>query len=75
MMIDVYPGKSKKILGITIKDNSNAAKKFDYFVNDYFLNTITKGEEDLNYLNTLETRNKNSKNFLVHKNWINKLDL
>src|SRR5918994_853432 len=74
MMIDIYPGKPKKNLGITIRDNTNAAKKFDYFVNDYFLNAITKGEEDLNYLNTLEIRNKYSKNFLIHKNWINKLD-
>jgi len=64
----------KKNLGITIRDNTNAAKKFDYFVNDYFLNAITKGEEDLNYLNTLEIRNKYSKSFLIHKNWINKLD-
>ena len=74
MMIDVYPSKSKKNLGINIRGNTNAAKKFDYFVNDYFLNAITKGEEDLNYLNTLEIRNKYSKNFLIHKNWINKLD-
>ena len=74
MMIDIYPGKPKKNLGITIRDNTNAAKKFDYFVNDYFLNAITKGEEDLNYLNTLEIRNKYSKSFLIHKNWINKLD-
>ena len=27
MMIDVYPDNSKKILGITIKENINAAKK------------------------------------------------
>ena len=74
MMIDIHPGKPKKNLGITIRDNTNAAKKFDYFVNDYFLNAITKGEEDLNYLNTLEIRNKYSKSFLIHKNWINKLD-
>jgi beta-glucosidase len=74
MMIDVYPSNSKKILGITIKDNIDAAKKFDYFVNDYFLNAVFKGEEDINYLNTLEIGNKNSKNFLIHKNWINKVD-
>jgi beta-glucosidase len=74
MMINVCPAKSKKKLGKTIKDNTNAAKKFDYFVNDYFLNALTKGEEDLNYLNTLEIGNKYSKDFLIHKNWINKLD-
>ena len=77
MMINVCPAKSKKSLGITIKDNENninAAKKFDYFVNDYFLNAIIKGEEDVNYLNSLEIGNKYSKNFLIHKNWINKLD-
>ena len=74
MMIDVYPDNSKKILGITIKENINAAKKFDYFINHYFLNAIIKGEEDINYLNTLEIGNKDSKNFLIHQNWINKVD-
>ena len=54
MMINVCPGRSKKFLGITIKDNANAAKRFDYLVNDYFINTITKGYEDVNYLKTVE---------------------
>jgi beta-glucosidase len=74
MMIDVSPGKSKKFLGITIKDNANAAKKFDYFVNDYFINAITKGYEDVNYLNTLEIGNKYNKDFLIHESWIDKID-
>jgi hypothetical protein len=45
-MINVCLGKSKKFLGITIKDNTNADKRFDYFVNDYFINTITKAIKD-----------------------------
>ncbi|MGZ5510994.1 MAG: family 1 glycosylhydrolase [Nitrososphaeraceae archaeon] len=57
-----------------MKDNANAAKRFDYFVNDYFINTITKGYEDVNYLNTLEIGNKYNKDFLNHESWINKVD-
>ena len=72
MMINVCPANSKKYLGTS--NNTNGAKKFDYFVNDYFLNAIIKGEEDVNYLNTLEIGNKYSKNFLIHENWINKID-
>ena len=45
-MINVCSGISKKVLGITIKDNANAAKRFDYFVNDDFINTITKALKD-----------------------------
>ena len=74
MMIDVCPGKSKKYLGITIKDNDNAAKSFHDFVNDYFLNAITKGEEDVKYLNTLDIGNKYNKDFLIHESWIDKID-
>ena len=77
MMISISPATSKNFLGISINNNDNnisAAKKFDYFVNDYFLNAIIKGEEDVNYLNTLDIGNKYSKDFLIHKNWINKLD-
>ena len=44
-----------------------AAKRFDYFVNDYFINAITKGYEDVNYLNTLEIGNKYNKDFLIQK--------
>ena len=45
-MINVCPDKSKKFLGITIKNNANADKRFDYFVNDYFINAITKALKD-----------------------------
>jgi hypothetical protein len=66
MTISVCLGKSKKFLGITVKDNANAAKRFDYFVNNYFINVITKGYEDVNYLNILEIGNKYKKDFLIH---------
>ena len=72
-MMYVVPSRSKKIFG-TNKDNVKAAENFDYFVNDYFINAITKGEEDINYLNTLQIRNKSSKDFLIHEEWKNKLD-
>jgi beta-glucosidase/6-phospho-beta-glucosidase/beta-galactosidase len=35
---------------------------------------VVNGEEDLNYLETLERYNKESTNFKIHKNWINKTD-
>ena len=43
-------------------------------MNDYFINTITKGYEDVNYLNTLEIGNKYNKDFLIHESWINKIE-
>lgn len=52
----------------------NAAKNFSYFMNDYFLNAIINGEEDLNYLDTLERGNKSSTNFIVRDKWKQKLD-
>jgi beta-glucosidase/6-phospho-beta-glucosidase/beta-galactosidase len=51
-----------------------AAKNFSYFINDYFLNAIMNGEEDVNYLNTLERYNKDSKNFCVYNRWKQKTD-
>jgi len=38
------------------------------------INAVVDGEEDLNYLETLERHNKESTNFKIHKNWINKTD-
>ena len=54
--------------------NFDAAMNFSYFMNDYFLNAIINGEEDLNFLDTLERYNNSSKNFIVHNNWKQKVD-
>jgi hypothetical protein len=40
----ISPAKTTKILGVTIKDNAEAAKNFDYFINDYFINAVTNGD-------------------------------
>jgi beta-glucosidase/6-phospho-beta-glucosidase/beta-galactosidase len=74
LMTEVIPTQSSKILGMTTKDNTEAAKNFAYFVNDYFINAVINGEEDLNYLNTLQRKNKDSDAFIIHKNWKNKAD-
>jgi beta-glucosidase/6-phospho-beta-glucosidase/beta-galactosidase len=64
----------RKILGMTTKDNIEATKNFVYFVNDYFINAVINGEEDLNYLNTLQRKNKDSDDFIIHQDWKNKSD-
>ena len=74
LMMAVSPAKSEKVLGISTGDNDKSAKNFDYFINDYFLNAIINGEEDLNYLNNLQRNNKNSKDFLLHTDWKDKAD-
>jgi beta-glucosidase/6-phospho-beta-glucosidase/beta-galactosidase len=74
LMMEVIPAEPIKILGITTKDNTEAAKNFAYFVNDYFINAVINGEEDLNYLNTLQRKNKDSEDFIIHKDWKNKSD-
>jgi beta-glucosidase/6-phospho-beta-glucosidase/beta-galactosidase len=74
LMMEVIPAGQSKIFGITKKDNIEAAKNFSYFANDYFINAIINGEEDLNYLNTLQRSNKNSDEFIVHEDWKNKAD-
>jgi beta-galactosidase len=51
-----------------------ASNRYDYFINDYFLNAVVKGEEDLNYLNNGKIQDKTSSNFIVHQDWKNKLD-
>jgi beta-glucosidase len=60
--------------GIIVNVNTEAARNFGYFVNDYFLNAVIKGEEDLNYLETLQRHNKDSPNFILHNDWKNKTD-
>jgi beta-glucosidase/6-phospho-beta-glucosidase/beta-galactosidase len=73
-MVAVCPAEPTKLFGATPKNNQCAARNFDYFINDYFMNAIVNGEEDLNYLDTLEIHNKDSKNFIVHERWKNKVD-
>jgi beta-galactosidase len=51
-----------------------AARNFSYFINNYFLNAVMNGEEDVNYLNTLERYNKDSGNFRVNSRWKQKTD-
>ena len=51
-----------------------AAKNFSYFINNYYLNAVMNGEEDVNYLNTLERYNKDSSNFRVNSRWKQKTD-
>jgi beta-glucosidase len=72
-MLAVSPARPTKIIGATLK-NTEAAKNFSYFVNDYFINAVVNGEEDLNYLDTLERYNKDSNNFILHNNWKKKAD-
>ena len=43
-------------------------------MNDYFLNAVINGEEDVNYLNTLKIHDKSSEDFITHDNWKNKVD-
>jgi beta-glucosidase len=74
LMLAISPARPTKIMGATIKKNTEAAKNFSYFVNDYFINAVVNGEEDLNYLNTLERHNKDSNNFILHDKWKNKTD-
>ena len=73
-MVAASPAEPTKMIGATINDNIRAAANFDYFVNDYFINAVISGEEDLNYLNTLQRHNKDSKDFIVHEEWKNKSD-
>jgi beta-glucosidase len=74
LMMEVIPAVQTKVFGLATKDNIEAAKNFSYFANDYFINAVINGEEDINYLNTLQRRNKNSEEFIVHEDWKNKTD-
>ncbi len=73
LMVIAQPLESGSVLKFGA-GNINAAKNFSYFMNDYFLNAIINGEEDLNYLDTLERYNKSSTNFIVHNKWKQKVD-
>jgi beta-glucosidase len=74
LMMEVIPAEQSKIFGITTNDNIEAAKNFSYFTNDYFINAVIDGEEDLHYLNTLQRGNRISEEFIVHEDWKNKVD-
>ena len=74
LMMFIIPGRPKNILDGKIKNNDKAAKNASYFLNDYFLNAVVNGEEDLNYLNTLKIHDKTSDYFVIHDNWKNKVD-
>jgi beta-glucosidase len=73
-MLAVGPAEPNLLSGATVTNNQEAAKNFDYFINDYFINAVVNGEEDLNYLDTLQRYNKKSSNFIVHERWKNKTD-
>jgi len=72
-MLAVSPARSPKISKGNTK-NIEAAANFDYFINDYFINAVVNGEEDLNYVNTLQRYSKENNDFIVHQEWKNKLD-
>ena len=67
-MVSVSPDKSSWLFGLSQKRNSQAAENFRYFINDYFLNAVIKGEEDLNYLETLKKSVRNNNKFVVKRN-------
>ena len=74
LMMSTVPAKPNNIIAARINSNNQAAKNVSYFLNDYFLNAVINGEEDLNYLNTLKIHDKSSKNFIIHDSWKNKVD-
>ncbi len=74
MMMEVERASPRRIFNVLMGDNVEAANRFDYFINDYFLNAVINVEEDINYLNTLQRYNKTSKDFVIHPEWCNKLD-
>jgi beta-glucosidase len=75
LMMYIIPAKPKNIFERRIiNKNSRAAQNTSYFLNDYFLNAVVNGEEDLNFLNTLKIHDKTSKDFIIHDHWKNKAD-
>jgi beta-glucosidase/6-phospho-beta-glucosidase/beta-galactosidase len=52
--------------------NTIAASNFDYFLNDYFVNAVTKGEEDTNYLESAGS--DQGINVTIHNDWKHHLD-
>ena len=71
LMLSINPLKSYRIFD---KNNIEAAKKFSYFTNDYFINAVVKGEEDVHYLESCKIRNTNNIDFIFHSNWKDKAD-
>jgi beta-glucosidase len=74
LMMYIVPAKPNNTLARRIINKNNRAAHSTYFLNDYFLNAVVNGEEDLNYLNTLKIHNKASKDFIIHDDWKNKVD-
>ena len=74
LMMSTVPAKPNNIIAARINSNNQAVKNVSYFLNDYFLNAVINGEEDLNYLNTIKMHDKESKDFLIHDSWKNKVD-
>jgi beta-glucosidase len=71
LMLSVNPLKSYSIFN---KINIQSANRFSYFANDYFINAVVKGEEDINYLESCKIRDTKSNNFIYYSNWENKTD-
>ncbi|HJT49912.1 MAG TPA: family 1 glycosylhydrolase [Nitrososphaeraceae archaeon] len=74
LMIYIVPATPNNSIAARLNNNNQAAKNASYFLNDYFLNSVVHGEEDLNYLNTLKIHDNSSKNFIIHDSWKNKVD-
>lgn len=73
LMMTVKPVTRNRLMDRGL-NNVETAKRFSYFINDYFINAVTKGEEDINYLKTMQIHDKNSRDFLIHEKWKNKTD-
>ncbi len=57
--------------------DAEAARNLDYFFNDYFLNAIVNGEEDVHYLNSspcCTPQDRSSPEFIIHPEWRNAVD-
>jgi beta-glucosidase/6-phospho-beta-glucosidase/beta-galactosidase len=52
--------------------NAIAASNYEYFLNDYFVNAVTKGEEDINYLESAGS--DQGVNVAIHNDWKHHLD-
>jgi beta-glucosidase/6-phospho-beta-glucosidase/beta-galactosidase len=59
-------------LGTVLTDNDRAASNFSYFLNDYFVNAVVRGNEDTNYLESATS--EQSAQPTHHPEWANHLD-
>jgi beta-glucosidase len=73
-MVSTIPRRTNLPFGIGQKSNDEATHNFCYFINDYFLNAIINGEEDTNYLDTLNRSVKSSDRFYLKEGWKDKTD-